>query len=386
MPSTLWGYLDPAEHAHMLLDVHRVGPYARAIAATVQPGDVVLDVGTGSGVLALLAARAGARKVYAIDRTGVVALARRHVADNGLDGVVEVIRADLTAIDALPEPPRVVVGEILGHFAPAEGVHRAYASAARLVRPDAVWIPSRYRLVFGAVRARGLREDVARLEDLEGLRMTTLVEHLVHRPAFVRVDPAELLGPEVEGAWLSTTAPPPRDLTARVTVTEAGEVAAITTGFTAELAPGIELRTAIAAPRTCWHQTWFPVWPPLPVSAGDVLEIEIVPRIATTLASWAWTVRRGADQRSGDAFDSFFGEDRRDVLDILRSRPERLRTLPVPPALRAFVAACGGEAADAIDLDDLVRRVRAAMPTRYPNDEEARQELLDLFTAAERLG
>ncbi len=51
---------DPGWHMAMLLDEVRVGWFAHAIAATVRPGDVVLDLGTGTGLLAMLAARAQA--------------------------------------------------------------------------------------------------------------------------------------------------------------------------------------------------------------------------------------------------------------------------------------------------------------------------------------
>src|SRR5687768_18330237 len=101
----------------MLLDAARVEGFARAIAQVVRPGDVVLDVGTGTGILAILAAKAGARRVYAIDRSGVVELARAHVAANGVGDVDEVIRGSLEQLQ-LPEPPRVIVGEQLGNFAP----------------------------------------------------------------------------------------------------------------------------------------------------------------------------------------------------------------------------------------------------------------------------
>jgi protein arginine N-methyltransferase 6 len=318
--ATLWGYLDPAEHAHMLLDEPRVSAYARAIAAVVRPGDVVLDVGTGTGVLAILAAKAGARKVYAVDRTGVVELAKKHVVENGVAGVVEVIRADLLELDALPEPARVIVGEQLGNFAPAEAQHQLYASARRLAIPDAVMIPSRYRLVFGAVRAGGLREDCHRLANVEGVSMGALVEKLRSRVGFEIVDPTQLLGDEVEGDWIAADATTPTGFAARVPIATDGEVGAISCGFTAELAPGVLLRTAVGSRRTHWSQTIFPVHPPLPVRAGDVLDVELLLRVATNVTTWAWTVRRGADERAADAMGALVGETKADLLEALQLR------------------------------------------------------------------
>ena len=70
------GWADPVEHARMLHDDRRTGDYLAALAAGVRPGDVVLDIGTGSGVLAVAAARAGARSVYAVEATDI-ALSRR---------------------------------------------------------------------------------------------------------------------------------------------------------------------------------------------------------------------------------------------------------------------------------------------------------------------
>lgn len=62
----------------------------------LRPGDVVADVGTGSGILAIAASKLGASRVLAVDNDPVaVAVARRNVGHNGVSGVVEVREGDL---------------------------------------------------------------------------------------------------------------------------------------------------------------------------------------------------------------------------------------------------------------------------------------------------
>ena len=65
-------------------------------------GKIVLDVGTGSGILAIWAAQAGAKKVYAVEATKMAEHARRLVAGNGVENIVEVIEGSIEDID-IPE-------------------------------------------------------------------------------------------------------------------------------------------------------------------------------------------------------------------------------------------------------------------------------------------
>ncbi|MEZ4400788.1 MAG: class I SAM-dependent methyltransferase [Kofleriaceae bacterium] len=381
--ATLYGYADPAEQAAMVLDRVRVDAYARAIAATVRPGDVVLDLGTGTGLLAMLAARAGARRVFAVERTGAIALARELITANQLGDVVELIRADVTELDALPEPPRVIVSETLGHFAPAEQLHRLFRHARRLARADAVVIPAAYRLVFAAARPRGLAADVDALRVCHGLTLAALAARLLARVGYARLTAAELVGPETTGAAIAVDAPLPAVLTGTAPVAVAGPVTAIAVSFVATLAAGVELSSAIGATATHWVQAVFPIEPPLEVAAGAVLEVELVPRLAFASNSWAWTVRAGAEVRRGDAVDALVGEQADLLAQLGRRRPG---PIPAPPPLRAWAAALGATPPELLDVEELTDRLCAAMPVVFADRDQARQEVLALVQALDRAG
>src|SRR5215510_11173790 len=105
-PNGAWGpttgWADPVEHARMLHDSRRTSDYVAALADAVRPGDVVLEIGTGSGVLAVAAARAGARRVYAVEASDIAEVAERVFAANGVRDRVTLIRGWSRQIE-LPE-------------------------------------------------------------------------------------------------------------------------------------------------------------------------------------------------------------------------------------------------------------------------------------------
>jgi predicted O-methyltransferase YrrM len=104
------GWADPVEHARMLHDDRRTGDYVEALAEAVRPGDVVLDIGTRSGVLAIAAARAGARRVYAVEASDIAEVAERVFATNGVQDKVTLIPGWSRHIE-LPEPADLLVSD-----------------------------------------------------------------------------------------------------------------------------------------------------------------------------------------------------------------------------------------------------------------------------------
>jgi len=96
-----------------LSDKKRTDAFKKAINNTVKRGDIVVDMGTGSGVLAMFAADAGAKKVYAVefDENNIRTL-RENFLINGYDKKIEVIAGDVTKVK-LPEKVDVIIGEMI---------------------------------------------------------------------------------------------------------------------------------------------------------------------------------------------------------------------------------------------------------------------------------
>src|SRR5262245_37626059 len=103
------------EHRRYLADRVRVSAFRRALSEAVQPDTVVLDLGTGTGVLGLLACQAGARRVYAVDKGDMIELAREICHANKLHQRMVFIKGLSTRID-LPERVDIIVADQIGSF------------------------------------------------------------------------------------------------------------------------------------------------------------------------------------------------------------------------------------------------------------------------------
>lgn len=139
----------PFWHIPMLNDVRRNDAFEAAIVAALAqtgPDARVLDIGTGSGLLSMMAARAGARSVTACEMVPIIAdMARQIIADNGYSDSITVHTAPSTELkvgEHLDERADILVSEILSSDLLTEHVIDTFEDAhARLLKPDAIVIP-----------------------------------------------------------------------------------------------------------------------------------------------------------------------------------------------------------------------------------------------------
>lgn len=151
----------PFWHFSMLNDESRNAAFEAAINRAVGEDSLVLDIGTGSGLLAMMAARAGAGKVIACEMVpGVADVARQIIRANELDDRIEVVEGKSTGLtlgSELPRKPDVLIAEVFDSgLLGEEALDTVDDARRRLLSSHSTLIPSAARLVGALVESEAL--------------------------------------------------------------------------------------------------------------------------------------------------------------------------------------------------------------------------------------
>jgi SAM-dependent methyltransferase len=279
-------------HRGLLLDSIRTNAYREAIRRLVTPGSVVLDLGTGSGILSFFACEAGGRRVFAVDATHSADLAAFLTRQLGYSDRIEVIHAHSTKID-LPEPADVLVTETLGAFGLNEHILSSVIDArARLLRPGAAIIPRRIDLAVVPVEAPEVLDRHVGFWRKEqfGFDFSPLAVFASNAMYVANVDPAAFLAlpATVTSTDLATISSADVSGISHFVTARAGLLCGFSGWFRATLAPGIELSNEL--PGTNWEHAFLPLESPIPVEAGTPIDIELE---TSDGSSWRWKGRIG---------------------------------------------------------------------------------------------
>jgi len=186
----------PYEIQECLFDTKRTQDFLDAINETVRPGDIVVDAGSGSGVLGLFAARAGAKKVYCIEASQrFIEIIKKNAKLNKYENVLEVIHGDATSV-ALPEPIDVIISELLSTGLFYEPETEVINHLRQFLKPEGRIIPqnctSRVQLISAQRSMYGLYFDYdSRYEKLKEDTSLTSLEIFDH-PNFYEQEPLDI--------------------------------------------------------------------------------------------------------------------------------------------------------------------------------------------------
>jgi len=264
-------------HHSMLVDSVRVEAFLRAIVKTVRPGDVVVDIGTGTGLLALFAAAAGAKKVYAIEQEPIVDVAMEVARANGVEDRIEFVVGKSTEVE-IPELADVLVTETIGNAGFDEGILTWVADArSRLLKPDCRLVPDRLSLMGSLLE---LPRDHAELEKLASTLYTfdlsPLRDLAINNMAYDEISPVSVIAEP--GLLIETdlrNAPVDVSGSCVLVAERNATVHAVGAWFEALLAEGITLTNEPPGRARSWHQGVVMLEEPLQLHAGDGVRVKV---------------------------------------------------------------------------------------------------------------
>ncbi|MEO1366532.1 MAG: class I SAM-dependent methyltransferase, partial [Acidobacteriota bacterium] len=283
----------------------------------------VIDLGAGPGVFALLAARAGASTVYAVEPDPVVGLVEELAAANGLDGIVPV--ASLSTAFTPARTADVLISDLRGVLPTfTDHLPSIIDARERLLRPGGALIPRRDVIVAAPVSAPDARRRHLGGFRVDGLdlgpaldrachlwaRVELPVEALAAAPApIATLDYAELDSPHVKGAASFTV--------------DGRDVDGFALWFDAEI-DGDERFTNAPSSPLIYGQAFFPFEAPLETRPGDLLHLRFAAHHTPGddyLYRWRGELERGG-RRLARCDHSTFNATFVEASDLQKRRPD----------------------------------------------------------------
>lgn len=268
----------PLWHFALVQDEWRNAGYGAALQAAVRPGMAVFEIGTGTGLLAMLAVRAGASHVYTCERRpGVAEAAREIVARNGMADRITVIARDAREVELgvdLPERADLFLAELVDGALLGEGVLALTQLARRrFLKEGAPLLPHRIS-AWGCLATRG-SGPAYRLGTSMGFDLSPF-NRFSPSVLYETAGGEESLSEPVELLSFDLTrdeCPPPHDL--ELVATRDGVAEGLLRWLRLDFGEGVALENRPPLRSPSWSPCLHLLPEPRVVRKGDVVRVEI---------------------------------------------------------------------------------------------------------------
>lgn len=279
-------------HHTMLADKPRTLAYQDAIIenSSLFIGKTVLDIGCGTGILSLFAAKAGAKLVVAVDHSDIVNNARSIIIENGYEQTIRVVRGKLERLDfeklSLPTKYDIIISEWMGYFLLFEGMLDTVLYARdHLLQPQGALLPSRCKIFLSTFSDCNFYENnIDFWNDVYGFDMSSMITDVTKEATVDLISPENICSAAEKIFDFDLISCPITDFANELSSTFEFHFKNDKTihGFVGwfdcyfdSMTKLIILSTSPFAEPTHWKQTIFPLKEPILVAAGQSIRGEI---------------------------------------------------------------------------------------------------------------
>ena len=173
-------------HEDMLKDKIRTIAYMNAITKNPHlfKNKIVLDVGSGTGILSMFAAKAGAKHVYAVEYANIADFSKKIIEDNGLSERVTVLKGKIEEIVLPVQKVDIIISEWMGYFLLYESMLDSVLFARdKYLNPDGMLFPDRAVLYLAVAEDEKYRDEKMTFWDnVYGVNMKIMKQWVITEP------------------------------------------------------------------------------------------------------------------------------------------------------------------------------------------------------------
>ena len=276
----------------MIAEEPRTGTFVKALQKVITTDTVVLDIGSGTGIHALLACELGAKKVFAVEPNPLIHLAKDFAAQYGYKNQIEFIKQISTEIE-LEEKADVLICDLHGNtpfF--SSSIFSIIDARKRLLKPDAVLIPNREIVYFAVVEFENFYEkNISRfLNNYYGINMSSAKRLLTNRTLRPDKKDIQLFSESKVFAALDYKRLEDTSFNSKLKweVNKSGLVHGLLSWFECELGDELKITNSPDTPQNIYGTAVFPFDNPVQVDFGDVVEAEITAKYENGDYTWIW--------------------------------------------------------------------------------------------------
>ncbi len=290
-------------YGSMIADRVRAEAYGEALRKTVRKGAVVVEIGTGPGIFAVLACQLGASRIFAIEPAEIIQVAREVAGANGCADKIEFFE-ELSSRVKLPFRADVILSDLRGVLPLFQRHIPAIVDARRrFLAPGGTLIPRKDTLWAAVVEAPKPYAEVVDPWDRNPFDQNLSPARLlaVNDIQKVRLSAGQLLTGHKLWTTLDYAGIESNDVRGNLewTVERDGTGHGIVVWFDADLAEGASFSNAPGAPETIYGSLFFPWLHATPLAQGQTVCVTLAAKLVEDDYLWRWTTHINPLEGSG---------------------------------------------------------------------------------------